>query len=68
MVFFFEKDKLYKEQKLIDTLKKYDSTTWVGMITQSAQFSSEGVAILKDEYNKGLKQEYRLENPNIYNK
>jgi len=65
---FFEKDKLYKEQKLIDTLKKYDSTTWVGMITQSAQFSSEGVAILKDEYNKGLKQEYRLENPNIYNK
>ena len=63
---FFEKDKLFKEEKLIDTLKKYDTITWVGMITQSAQFSSEGVGVLKDEYNRGLKQNYRLENPNIY--
>tara|TARA_R110000824_G_scaffold171403_1_gene348967 strand:- start:130 stop:396 length:267 start_codon:yes stop_codon:yes gene_type:complete len=63
---FFKNDSKFREQRLIDTLARYEAKYWVGIIMKDAQFSSEGVNALVQEYNHRLTKPYRLFNPNIF--
>ena len=51
---FFKNDSNFQESRLIYVLKQQEATYWVGSIMQDAQYSSEGIGVLKRAYNARL--------------